>query len=49
MWKNSALFLLPLLFVKEKTPKSKQEFYIPRLNREKSLYGTEFEVKLKMN
>ena len=38
-----------LLFVKEKTPKSKQEFYIPRLNREKSLYGTEFEVKLKMN
>ncbi len=34
-------------FVKEKTPKASREFYIPRLNREKSLYGTEFEVKLK--
>ncbi len=33
-------------FVKEKTPKASREFYIPRLNREKSLYGTEFEVKL---
>ena len=34
-------------FVKEKTPKASREFYIPRLNREKSLYGTEFEVKLR--
>ena len=34
-------------FVAEKTPKEKREFYIPRLNREKSLYGTEFEVKLR--
>ena len=24
-----------------------REFYIPKLNREKSLYGTEFEIKLK--
>jgi len=34
-------------FVAEKTPTEKREFYIPRLNREKSLYGTEFEVKLR--
>ena len=34
-------------FIKEKIPKEKREFYIPRLNREKSLYGTEFEIKLK--
>lgn len=29
-------------FVAEKTPKERKEFYIPRLKREKSLYGTEF-------
>jgi SNF2 family DNA or RNA helicase len=34
-------------FVTEKTPKEKREFYIPRMNRERSLYGTEFEVKLR--
>ncbi len=34
-------------FVQEKTPKKSREFYIPRLNRERSLYGTEFEVKLR--
>jgi len=34
-------------FLKEKAPKQKREFYIPRLNRERSLYGTEFEVKLR--
>lgn len=34
-------------FIKEKTKKEKREFYIPRLNRERSLYGTEFEIKLK--
>ncbi|MDR1418833.1 MAG: ATP-dependent helicase, partial [Treponema sp.] len=34
-------------FVAEKAPKEKREFYIPRLNRERSLYGTEFEVKLR--
>ena len=34
-------------FVKEKLKKEKREFYIPRLNRERSLYGTEFEVKLR--
>ncbi len=34
-------------FVKEKAEKQKREFYIPRLNRESSLYGTEFELKLR--
>lgn len=34
-------------FITEKTAKEKREFYIPRLNRERSLYGTEFEVKLR--
>ena len=34
-------------FVTEKTPKERREFYIPRLKREKSLYGTEFEVRLR--
>ena len=34
-------------FISEKTPSEKREFYIPRLSREKSLYGTEFEVKLR--
>ena len=34
-------------FITEKTPKAKREFYIPRISRERSLYGTEFEVKLR--
>ena len=34
-------------FVKEKVEKQKREFYIPRLSRENSLYGTEFEIKLR--
>lgn len=34
-------------FIKEKAPKAKKEFYIPRLSRERSLYGTEFEVRLR--
>ncbi len=34
-------------FVAEKTPKAQREFYIPRLSRERSIYGTEFEVKLR--
>lgn len=34
-------------FTTEKVKKEKREFYIPRLNRERSLYGTEFEVKLR--
>ena len=34
-------------FIKEKADKQKREFYIPRLNREQSLYGTEFEIRLR--
>ena len=34
-------------FLKEKTPKASREFYISRMNRERSIYGTEFEVKLR--
>ena len=34
-------------FVREKAKKQKREFYIPRLIREHSLYGTEFEIKLR--
>ena len=34
-------------FVTEKANKQKREFYIPRLNRERNLYGSEFEVKLR--
>jgi len=34
-------------FVVEKAKKEKREFYIPRINRERNLYGSEFEVKLR--
>ena len=34
-------------FITEKTDKQKREFYIPRLNREKDLYGSEFEIRLR--
>ena len=34
-------------FTTEKASKAKREFYIPRLSRETSLYGTEFEIKLR--
>ncbi len=34
-------------FVTDKTEKEKREFFIPRLSRERSLYVTEFEVKLR--
>ena len=34
-------------FIKEKAEKQKREFYIPRQSREQSLYGTEFEIKLR--
>ena len=34
-------------FVTEKAQKEKREFYIPRMNREQNLYGTEFEIKLR--
>ena len=34
-------------FVAEKNDKQKREFYIPRLGRERCLYGSEFEIKLR--
>lgn len=34
-------------FIDENPEKVKREFYIPRIEREKTLYGSEFEVKLK--
>lgn len=34
-------------FIKEASKKEKREFYIPRMNRESGLYGTEFEIKLR--
>lgn len=34
-------------FTTEKSNSEKKEFYIPRLNRERSLIGTEFEIKLR--
>lgn len=40
------LFTSPT-FTTDQAPKEKREFYIPRLNREISLYGSEFEIKLR--
>ena len=34
-------------FTADRAPKEKREFYIPRLQREQSLFGTEFEIKLR--
>ena len=34
-------------FTTERTAKAQREFYIPRVSREQSLYGTGFEVKLR--
>ena len=34
-------------FIADQFPKEKREFYIPKLSREKSLYGTELEIRLK--
>lgn len=34
-------------FIAEKVKKEKREFFIPKLNRERNLYGTDFEIKLR--
>ena len=34
-------------FIKEKAKREKREFYIPKLNRERSLFGSDFEIKLR--
>lgn len=36
-------------FNKETSKKQKREFYIPKLNRERALYGSDFEIKLRNN
>ena len=36
-------------FNKEREKKQKREFYIPKLNRERTLYGSDFEIKLRNN
>ena len=40
------LFTSPT-FTTENEPKAKREFYIPRLSRERSIYGSDFELKLR--
>ena len=34
-------------YIQKPSDKAQREFYIPRLSRERSLYGTEFEIKLR--
>ena len=34
-------------FTTDKVDKQKREFYIPRLNRERTVFGSEFEIKLR--
>ena len=53
-WKHNSRILTSCVFiftsptfVTEKANKQKREFYIPRLNRERNLYGSEFEIKLR--
>lgn len=41
------IFTDPTFIQKENEKKKNREFYIPKLNRERSIYGTEFEVKLR--
>ena len=36
-------------FNREREKKEKREFYIPKLNRERTLYGSEYEIKLRNN
>ena len=36
-------------FNREHEKKQKREFYIPKLNRERTLYGSDFEIKLRNN
>ena len=33
--------------IKDKAKREKREFNIPKLNRERSLYGTDFEIRLR--
>lgn len=40
------IFTSPTFF-KDKAKKEKREFFIPKLHRERNLYGTDFEIKLR--
>ena len=40
------IFISPT-FIKDKVKKEKREFFVPKLNRERSLYGSDFEIKLR--
>ena len=40
------IFVSPT-FTTDKTEKQKREFYIPKLNRERNLFGSEFEIRLR--
>lgn len=41
------IFTSPTFLQEEGEKKQEREFYIPKLNRERNLYGTEFEIKLR--
>ena len=43
---DGVIFTSPT-FIKEKAKREKREFYIPRQEREKNLFGSEFEIKLR--
>jgi len=43
------IFTSPTFNKEQNTKKQKREFYIPKLNRERALYGSEFEIKLRNN
>ena len=34
-------------FIAEKSPKEIREYYVPRLDRERNLYGSNYEIKLR--
>lgn len=40
------IFTLPTFYT-DKSEKQKREFYIPKLNRERSLFGSDFEIRLR--
>lgn len=44
--KNFRFIFTSPTFLNEKTPKEKREFFIPRLERERNIYGTKYEVRL---
>lgn len=41
------IFTSPTFMAEEVTDKIRKEFHIPKLNRERSLFGSEFEIHLR--